>query len=266
MRHVHSQLWILALASLASLPVGEVRAQSGAPPTSPVDSVVLQRVDARGQAGSRTVLRRRTVAAGALEQLVQEAASIGFYRLPVNLVGAVPYCRTIVSDAGDATLTFFHNGARHSVGGYHHCGSPSPTLDSLKRLEVHVQRRSLQPLSRANMSVMRDSCPLAPERPRFEVQVQRPARWIARDDRVPRPDASLEERPPYSASYALAQFVVDTSGRPERETLKMLALPAGLARETVVHSMKAWRFAPARVKGCPVAQLVQIPLRWKSAR
>jgi hypothetical protein len=94
--------------------------------------------------------------------------------------------------------------------------------------------------------------------PFFEFQVTVPAVYLPDSTLSPRPTArraaSVQEE------AALVQFVVDTLGRPDIASLKVL-----LARDRVLAAearsvLPRWRFRPARLGGCVVAQIVQTPL------
>jgi hypothetical protein len=110
------------------------------------------------------------------------------------------------------------------------------------------------------------SCPIAAPNNApawFAFQVDQEARFIGDTTRIPRPDVRLTERQPVSDSFALVQFMIDTTGTPIVSSGRMLRLPTGLARDSVVAAMPGWRFTPAIAKGCKVPQLVQTPLRWR---
>lgn len=74
----------------------------------------------------------------------------------------------------------------------------------------------------------------------------------------------------------LMQFVVDTSGRADRATIRelwpadtpRLAGYAADAHDAFVSSTEAWlrefRFRPARIGSCPVKQIVQLPLAFRA--
>jgi hypothetical protein len=94
--------------------------------------------------------------------------------------------------------------------------------------------------------------------------VDRRVRYVRSTTHGPYPDSTLIlQQKPYSADFALAQFVVDTAGRAIVKTLGMLASPTALPIKVVSESMIGWRFEPAMRRGCKVAQLVHMPLRWK---
>ena len=93
--------------------------------------------------------------------------------------------------------------------------------------------------------------------------MQRPAVYLGTDTTRIRPDATQRGTPPYPADFALAQFVVDSLGVPIPGTLKLLITPRGFPADAVGFAVTAWRYRPARIEACAVAQLVQTPLRWK---
>jgi hypothetical protein len=118
---------------------------------------------------------------------------------------------------------------------------------------LHAQATSAKP----------SACAANASQPRFDFQVEQPARLVQTSADGPVPDSTLHQRQPFTADFALVQFVVDTAGKPVSATLKMLTTPASLEKETVAASLEHWYYEPAIIKGCAVAQLVQTPLRWK---
>ena len=100
-------------------------------------------------------------------------------------------------------------------------------------------------------------------RPYFDFQVSQPAVYLAEDSTRIRPDASQNGMPPHPPDFVLAQFVVDSLGVPIPGTLKLLVKPTGLSIDAVGLAIIDWRYQPARVDACRVAQLVQTPLTWR---
>lgn len=94
--------------------------------------------------------------------------------------------------------------------------------------------------------------------PYFEFQVEVRAEWIPDSSVTPRPaparGVQAQELP------ALVQFVVDSAGVPHPRTYKILAARDPELAEAGRAVVERWRFRPARVGGCAVAQLVQTPL------
>jgi len=98
------------------------------------------------------------------------------------------------------------------------------------------------------------------DQPYFEFQVDHVASFIADDAVHPRP-VSLPPRAAGSARPTfLAQFVVDSSGTPSPGTLKFLVVPSAAAADSAKAAILQWRFKPAILTGCKVAQLVQVEL------
>jgi hypothetical protein len=63
-------------------------------------------------------------------------------------------------------------------------------------------------------------------------------------------------------SGALVQFVVDSAGRVDTATVRLLApRESGMGRTEVAALIGGWPFTPGRVLGCPVAQMVQMSVR-----
>ena len=110
-----------------------------------------------------------------------------------------------------------------------------------------------------------EQCPPAspfPGKPYFDFQVEKPALYIGKDTAHIKPTEQRVSQP-FPPDFALAQFVVDSLGVPVPVTLKMLVQPTALSRDAVMSALTEWRYQPAQVAGCRVAQLVQTPLRWK---
>ena len=70
------------------------------------------------------------------------------------------------------------------------------------------------------------------------------------------PDPLYRERIP---GRVLAEFVVDTTGRPEPETIGIVSSTDPRFAASVVRALSEARFIPARLRGHPVRQLVQQP-------
>jgi len=106
---------------------------------SPVDSVVLKRKPAmcRDCSIPDVVLRRQELPSWILDSVDIRAHHVGFYQLPVDVLGKVPWCKTVMSDAVMATLSIYRDTSVASVRGYHHCmgGYPMATSDSPEPVE-----------------------------------------------------------------------------------------------------------------------------------
>lgn len=111
------------------------------------------------------------------------------------------------------------------------------------------------------------ACPPTPPTPCapvwFDFQVAPPAQFVSADGVLPFPDATLNQRRPFTSDFALVQFVVDSNGVPVATSLKLLVQPVGLVADSVASAVQRWRYKPAVAKGCHVPQLVQSALRWK---
>ncbi len=98
--------------------------------------------------------------------------------------------------------------------------------------------------------------PTVAKQPYFEFQVEQPVQ-LAADSPQPRyPDAL---RAANVQGVVLAQFVVDTMGRAEPSTFKVLKYDHKELVESVKQTLPDMRFIPARVGGRKVKQLVQQP-------
>ena len=86
-------------------------------------------------------------------------------------------------------------------------------------------------------------------------------------DTPARADSSTAATPLYPDSFykqhipgrVLAEFVVDTAGRPDPETIGIVSSTDPLFAASVVRALSKTRFVPARLGGRPVRQIVQQP-------
>ena len=63
-------------------------------------------------------------------------------------------------------------------------------------------------------------------------------------------------------SGALVQFVVDSAGRVDTSTVRLLAARGSrMGRTELAALIGGWPFTPGKVLGCPVAQMVQLSVR-----
>jgi protein TonB len=98
----------------------------------------------------------------------------------------------------------------------------------------------------------------------FEFQVEKPV--------TPAPGSPSPPAYPALARQAgiegevLAQFVVDTTGRAEPSSLKVLKSSHDIFVESVRNALPEMRFVPAEVGGRKVKQLVQQPFTYSIAR
>ena len=100
------------------------------------------------------------------------------------------------------------------------------------------------------------TAPIAQDQPYFEFQVEKPV--------VPAPGSAGPRYPEILKSSnvegeVMAQFVVDTTGRVEMSTFKVLKSSHELFTQAVRQSLSSARYLPAEVGGRRVKQLVQQP-------
>jgi len=60
----------------------------------------------------------------------------------------------------------------------------------------------------------------------------------------------------------LVEFVVDTLGRPDMKSVKVLESSNELFVQSLESALPRWRFYPAEARGRKVKQIVQLPLRF----
>ena len=114
--------------------------------------------------------------------------------------------------------------------------------------------KSIDPRRSTMDAVAPPSTACTVDRPYFEFQVETPARFI--DDSASRaagwrPGAAMR------GDTLSVQFIVDTVGRPEPGTLRVLRAQREVLGDSVRQALPAWRYMPARLRGCRVRQLVQ---------
>ena len=112
---------------------------------------------------------------------------------------------------------------------------------------------------RPTMAAAPVSAPTVAEPPYFEFQVERAA--------TPRPGNSAprypdELRDAKIEGAVLVQFVLDTLGRPDMETLKVLKSTHDLFTQAVMGSLPNMAFYPALVGDKKVKQLIQMPFNF----
>ena len=114
--------------------------------------------------------------------------------------------------------------------------------------------KSIDPRRSTNDAVSPPSTACVVDRPYFEFQVETPARFIA--DSLSRVSGWVPGRETRGDSLAV-QFIVDTVGRPEAGTFKVLRAQREVMADSVRQALPTWRYVPARLRGCRVRQLVQ---------
>jgi protein TonB len=101
--------------------------------------------------------------------------------------------------------------------------------------------------------------PTNSDQPYFEFQVEKPA--LAREGNPnPRYPSMLESS--RVEGSVLAQFVVDTSGRADMSTFKILQASNELFGSSLKSVLPSWRFYPAEAGGHKVKQIVQLPIKF----
>ncbi|HEX6534917.1 MAG TPA: energy transducer TonB [Gemmatimonadaceae bacterium] len=102
--------------------------------------------------------------------------------------------------------------------------------------------------------------PVNKDQPYFEFQVEKPV--LAKENNpAPRYPSMLESS--HVEGEVLAQFVVDTAGRAEMNTFKVLKSTNELFTSSVKNVLPQMRFYAAEVGGHKVKQLVQMPFVFK---
>lgn len=105
--------------------------------------------------------------------------------------------------------------------------------------------------------------PVNQDQPYFEFQVEKPV--LARENNpAPRYPSMLESA--RVEGQVLVQFVVDTSGRAEMNSFKVLKTSNDLFSSAVKRVLPDMKFYPAEVGGRKVRQLVQMPFGFKVPR
>jgi periplasmic protein TonB len=101
--------------------------------------------------------------------------------------------------------------------------------------------------------------PTNADQPYFEFQVEKPA--LAREGNPnPKYPSMLESS--RVEGEVLAQFVVDTLGKADMSTFKVLQASNELFASSLKSTLPQWRFYPAEAGGHKVKQIVQLPLKF----
>jgi protein TonB len=99
------------------------------------------------------------------------------------------------------------------------------------------------------------------DQPYFEFQVEKPV--LAREGNPAPPYPSMLESARV-AGEVMAQFVVDTTGRADMSTFKVLKSTNDLFTNSVKNVLPKWHFYPAETGGRKVKQVVQQPFIFKA--
>lgn len=126
------------------------------------------------------------------------------------------------------------------------CSSAAPSIDP---------RRSTV----ENTSPLTGDCAQQLQRPFFEYQVEGRARFLADSLLIGAGTWYPTQASPRGDTVSV-QFIVDAQGRPEAGTLRILKAPNAELGATLFGQFQQWRYAPARLGGCAVRQLVQTHL------
>ena len=102
--------------------------------------------------------------------------------------------------------------------------------------------------------------PVDPNQAYFEFQVEKPALSVPGNPSPRYPDVLRESN---VEGEVLAQFVVDTEGKADMKTFKVLKSSHDLFTASVRNVLPQMKFYPAEVGGRKVKQLVQLPFAFK---
>jgi protein TonB len=102
--------------------------------------------------------------------------------------------------------------------------------------------------------------PVDPNQAYFEFQVEKPALSVPGNPSPRYPDVLRESN---VEGEVLAQFVVDTEGKADMKTFKVLKSSHDLFTASVRQVLPSMKFYPAEVGGRKVKQLVQLPFAFK---
>lgn len=116
--------------------------------------------------------------------------------------------------------------------------------------------KSIDP-RRSTMDAVAPSTACVVDRPYFEFQVEAPATFI--DDSASRAAGWVPGRAMRGDTVSV-QFVVDTVGRPEPGSFRVVRVQREALVDSARQALSTWRYAPARLRGCRVRQLVQTPV------
>jgi protein TonB len=105
------------------------------------------------------------------------------------------------------------------------------------------------------VSRARPPAPVTDNQTYFEFQVEKPV--VALNNAAPTYPSMLQNQG--VAGQVIAQFVVDTTGRVDISTFKVIESSHDLFSSAVKNSLSRMRFQPAEVGGRKVKQLVQQP-------
>ncbi len=172
---------------------------------------------------------------------------------------------TLVYGAREAGLRFDRmiddRGDRLRISGTHGVGSDELllTLDQAATVVAMIRRAISASNAMPPYEPPRFVTPQAPvteERIYFAFQVERQARIVGESPKPRYPEMLKRAN---VGGEVLAQFVVDTTGRVEPPTFKVLRATHALFGQSVKELLSSLRFTPAELRGTRVRQLVQMP-------
>lgn len=105
-------------------------------------------------------------------------------------------------------------------------------------------------------AVRAQSCTPA-EHPYFQFQVERPAKFIGDTAARPRPRVSPPSPHEEGTVPLVVAFIVDSAGVVQKNTLRILQSGSEVESHSMHSVFANWKYSPAEVGGCRVAQLVQ---------
>lgn len=196
---------------------------------------------------SRTHLERRIVAMQ--ERIAQERLG---RRRTLRIVGATAVCAVALAIASASPIAGQAPGTRlRDI-----TGSRKATVASTSPVTGQASTtHSVDTTSKRK--------PTVAKQPYLEFQVEKPVQLAAGS---PNPKYPPELKAANVSGVVLAQFVVDTLGRAEGSTFKVLKSDHELFTEAVKNVLPDLRFIPAEVGGRKVKQLVQQPFSFATSK
>jgi periplasmic protein TonB len=138
-----------------------------------------------------------------------------------------------------------------------------PDIDLSKKVTDEADFSGKGVAGGTSKGVVGGTAPVNSDQPFFEFQVEKQVQQIPGSGNLRYPDmlrsANVE-------GEVLAQFVVDTSGKYESGTFKVLKSSHDLFTAAVKNALPTMRFYPAEVGGRKVKQLVQQPFTFSLAK
>lgn len=96
-----------------------------------------------------------------------------------------------------------------------------------------------------------------PEHPLFEFQTETPAVFVGDSTMRPRPiSAQRASALKETQGDFVVGFVVDTLGKPDVASLKIVRATSAAAADSVRATLALWRYRPALAHGCKVSEMI----------